>query len=88
MILMLRDKAGLNESTRKLVFTVLAVVCGFGTLTLMALRPSVDADGEENEVNLQKPISVIPKQMLGDSMRLLMTKDMLLLSTLFMFIGM
>lgn len=87
MILMLRDKAGLNESTRKLVFTVLAVVCGFGTLILMVLRPSVDADGKENEVNLQKPISVIPKQMLGDSMRLLMTKDMLLLSTLFMFIG-
>ncbi|XP_008182017.1 UNC93-like protein MFSD11 [Acyrthosiphon pisum] len=85
MILVLRDKAELNESTRKLVFTVLAVVCGFGTLTLMALRPSVDADGEENEVNLQKPISVIPKQMLRDSMR--MTKDMLLLSPLFMFIG-
>lgn len=87
MILVLRDKTELNESTRKLVFIVLAVVCGFGTLILMVLRPSVDADGKENEVNLQKPISVIPKQELRDSMRLLMTKDMLLLSTLFLFTG-
>jgi len=87
MILVLRDKTELNESTRKLVFTVLTVVCGFGTIILMVLRPSVDADGKENEANLQKAISVIPKQELRDSMRLLMTKDMLLLSTLFLFTG-
>lgn len=87
VILVLRDKTELNESTRMLVFTVLAVVCGFGTLILMVLRPSVDAEGIENEVNFRKPNSMIPKKELKDSMRLLMTKDMLLLSTLFLFTG-
>ncbi|XP_027852589.2 UNC93-like protein MFSD11 isoform X1 [Aphis gossypii] len=87
VILVLRDKTELNESTRMLVFTVLAVVCGFGTLILMILRPSVDAEDKENEVNFQKPNSMIPKKELKDSMRLLMTKDMLLLSTLFLFTG-
>jgi len=70
-----------------LVFTVLAVVCGFGTLILMVLRPSVDADGKENEANLQKPINMILRHKLRDSMMILMTKDMLLLSTLFLYTG-
>jgi hypothetical protein len=70
-----------------LVFTVLAVVCGFGTVILMFLRPSLDAKGKENEVYLQKSNSIIPKQKLKDSMKLLMTKDMLLLSTLFLYTG-
>ncbi|KAE9544555.1 hypothetical protein AGLY_000096 [Aphis glycines] len=87
VILVLCDKTELNESTRMLVFTVLAVVCGFGTLILMTLRPSVDVEDKENEVNFQKPNSMIPKKELKDSMRLLMTKDMLLLSTLFLFTG-
>ncbi|XP_026812896.1 UNC93-like protein MFSD11 [Rhopalosiphum maidis] len=87
VILVLRDKTELNESVRMLVFTVLVVVCGFGTLILMVLRPSFDAKGKENEVYLRKSNSIIPKQKLKDSMRLLMTKDMLLLSTLFLYTG-
>ncbi|XP_025209177.1 UNC93-like protein MFSD11 [Melanaphis sacchari] len=87
MILVFRNKTEFNKSTRTLVFTVLAVVCGFGTFILMVLRPPVDAEGKENEVNLWKSNSMNPKQKIKDSVRLLMTKHMLMLSTLFLFTG-
>lgn len=86
MILVLGDKTELDESVRTLVFTVLAVVCAFGTLILMVLRPSVDVEGKENEINEQTKM-INPKQELKNSIKLLFTQDMSLLSTLFLFTG-
>lgn len=86
MILVLRDKSELDESVRRLVFTVLAVVCAFGTLILIVLRPSLDAEGRENEVK-KGVMAVNPKQELKASMRLLLTRDMSLLSIIFFFTG-
>lgn len=87
MILVLGEKVELDESIRTLVFTVLAVVCAFGTIILMVLRPSIDDKGKENEVSEHQTTIVNPKQELKASMRLLLTKDMSLLSTLFLFTG-
>lgn len=86
MILVLGDKTEWDESTRTLVFTVLAVVCVFGSLTLIALRPSVDAEGKTNEVK-ERTTMRNPKQELKNAIRLLLTKDMSLLSTCFLFTG-
>ncbi|XP_025415301.1 UNC93-like protein MFSD11 [Sipha flava] len=86
MILVLRDKSDLDETVRRLVFTVLAVVCAFGTLILIVLRPSLDAEGRENEVK-KGVMAVNPKQELKASMRLLLTTDMSLLSIIFFFTG-
>uniref|UniRef100_A0A2H8TZK1 UNC93-like protein MFSD11 n=1 Tax=Melanaphis sacchari TaxID=742174 RepID=A0A2H8TZK1_9HEMI len=85
MILVFCDQTEFNKFTRILIFTVMAVVCSFGTLILMVLRPPVDAEGKKNEVNLWKSNSMNPKQKIKDSVRLLMTKHMLMLSTLFLF---
>ncbi|XP_025209183.1 UNC93-like protein MFSD11 isoform X2 [Melanaphis sacchari] len=87
MILVFCDQTEFNKFTRILIFTVMAVVCSFGTLILMVLRPPVDAEGKKNEVNLWKSNSMNPKQKIKGSVRLLMTKHMLMLSILFLFTG-
>ncbi|VVC33264.1 Hypothetical protein CINCED_3A015896 [Cinara cedri] len=86
IILMLGDKTDMDKSVRDLMFTVLAALCACGTLTLVALRPSVDSEDRKNELK-QRTAVVDPVHELKKSMKLLLTKDMLLLSTSFLFVG-
>lgn len=87
MILVLCDKNELDKSAKNLIFVVLAVVGGFGTLILIMLQPSTDATGRPNEMKQGTDDKANPIQELKNSTSLFLTNDMRLLSTLFFFTG-